>query len=138
MRRFSTRRVVRGRGLGSPSLCAAQSVSASDREALVRLRVDRGGRADEVDVLILIRQVDEVAAKGLPAGPLTNKIREGLAKGVDPKRIELVIRQMATHLETADRLMREMESSSGGTGTGARSEADGSLGIAGQVDDLGR
>lgn len=45
---------------------------------------------------------------------MTNKIREGLAKGADPKRIELVIRQMATHLETADRLMREMEPSSGG------------------------
>lgn len=101
-------------GPATPRLCAAQSVSASEREALVRLRVDRGGRAEEVDALV--RQADEVAAKGLPVGPLTNKIREGLAKGADPKRIELVIRQMATHLETADRLLREMEPASGGTG----------------------
>lgn len=101
-------------GLAAPGLCAAQSVSASEREALVRLRADRGGRAEEVDALI--RQADEAAAKGLPVGPLTNKIREGLAKGADPKRIELVIRQMATHLETADRLMREMEPASGGPG----------------------
>ena len=101
-------------GLAAPGLCAAQSVSVSEREALVRLRADRGGRAEDVDALI--RQADEAAAKGLPVGPLTNKIREGLAKGADPKRIELVIRQMATQLEMADRLMREVEPASGGTG----------------------
>ena len=68
--------------LAAPDLCAAQSVSASEREALVRLRTDRGGRAEEVDALI--RLADDAAAKGLPAAPLTNKIHEGLAKGVDP------------------------------------------------------
>jgi hypothetical protein len=60
----------------------------------------------------LIRQADEAAAKGLPAAPLTNKIREGLAKGHDAKRIELVVRQITTHLETADRLMLETEPTS--------------------------
>lgn len=99
-------------GLVAPKLCAAQSVSASEREALVRLGVDRGGRAEEVEALI--HQADEAAAKGLPAAPLTNKISEGLAKGYDPKRIEPVIRQMATHLETADRLLREMEPATAG------------------------
>ena len=39
-------------GLAAPGLCAAQSVSPSEREALVRLRADRGGRAEEVDALI--------------------------------------------------------------------------------------
>jgi hypothetical protein len=101
-------------GLGAPDLCAAQSVSAAERETLVRLLADRGGQADQVDALI--RLADQAAAKGLPASPLTNKIREGLAKGVDSKRIEAVIRQMATDLESADRLMREMEPASGGTG----------------------
>ena len=99
--------------LAAPALCAAQAVSASEREALVRLRTDRGGRAEEVDGLI--RLADDTAGKGLPAGPLANKIREGLAKGADPKRIELVIRQMASHLETADRLIVEIEPASGGT-----------------------
>lgn len=37
----------------------------------MRLRVDQGGRAEDVDALI--RLADEAAAKGLPAGPLTNK-----------------------------------------------------------------
>jgi hypothetical protein len=40
---------------------------------------------------------------------LTNKIREGLAKGADPKRIEVLIRQMVTDLEIADRLVRELD-----------------------------
>ena len=100
--------------LAVPELSAAQSVSPSERDALVRLRVDRGGRAEDVDPLI--RHADETAAKGLPAGPLTNKIREGLAKGHDPKRIELVIRQMALQLETADQLLREMSPSPAGAG----------------------
>ena len=104
-------------GLVAPHLCAAQSVSASEREALVRLRVDRGGRAEDVDTLI--RQAEDAAAKGLPAGVLTNKIREGLAKGADPKRIESVLRQMTTNLETADRLAREMDLTSGGVGRDA-------------------
>jgi hypothetical protein len=84
-------------GLAAPALSAAQSVSASDREALDRL-------------------VAEAAAKGLPAAPLTNKIQEGFAKGADPRRIELVVRQMAINLETADRLVREIEPTSAGAG----------------------
>jgi hypothetical protein len=93
--------------VAAANLCAAQSVSASERDALVRLRVERGGRAEEVDALI--RQADLAAARGLPVEPLTNKIREGLAKGVNPDRIELVVREMTTRLETANRLMGEMQ-----------------------------
>jgi hypothetical protein len=92
--------------LVGPVPSAAQSVSASERDALVRLRVSRGGRADEVDALI--RRADEASGRGLPAAPLTNKIREGLAKGVEPARIELVVSQMATQLETADRFVGEI------------------------------
>jgi hypothetical protein len=93
-----------------PTICEAQTISSSERDALVRLRVERGGRPDDVDALV--RHVDEAAAKGLPAHPLTNKIREGLAKGYDPERIAGVVRQMTVHLETADRLLRELQISS--------------------------
>ena len=119
--------------LAAPDLCTAQSVSASEREALVRLRVDQGGRAEDVDALI--RVADEAAAKKLPVEPMTNKIREGLAKRVDPKRIELVIRQMATQLETADRLIREMELASGGSGAAVALLAE-SLGSGLTQDDV--
>jgi hypothetical protein len=88
--------------------CAtAQAVSAADREALVRLRVERGGRPEEVEALL--RRADEAAAKGLPVQPVVNKIREGLAKGYDGRRIEPVIQVLVSNLEAADRLTRELE-----------------------------
>ncbi len=104
-------------GLTAPALSAAQAVSASERDALVKLRTDRGGQATDVDVLL--RLANEAAAKGMPLTPLINKIREGLAKGADPKRIEGVVRQMASHLETADRLLRESSPTSPGPGCDA-------------------
>ena len=96
----------------------AQSVAVADRDALVRLRVDRGGRAEEVDALI--RQADAAGSKGLPVAPLMNKIREGLAKGYEPKRIEAVIGSMMLRMETADRIVREVEP---GVAVGARDSA---------------
>jgi hypothetical protein len=87
---------------------AAQTLSADERQSLIKLHTDRGGRAGDVEVLIHV--ADETSAKGLPAESLTNKIREGLAKHVDPKRIEPVLRQMASDLETANRLVRDLVS----------------------------
>ena len=55
----------------------------------------------------------------VPPAPLANKIREGQAKGADPKRIEVVIRQMVTELETADQLVREVEPAAAGAGRDA-------------------
>lgn len=81
--------------LAAPAVSAAQA-PASDRDALDRI-------------------VAEATAKGLPAAPLSNKIQEGLAKGVDATRIELVVRQIATNLEQADRLVREIEPASAPT-----------------------
>ena len=106
--------VVVTAGAVTPGTAAAQAVSPSEREALARLRVSQGGRAEEVDPLV--RHADEAAEKGLPVGPLTNKIREGLAKGAALNRIEAVVRQMALDLETADRLLRELQPTTAGDG----------------------
>ena len=76
-------------GAALPAASSAQAVSPSEREALVRVRISQGGVAEEVDALL--RHADEAASKGLPVTPLTNKIREGLAKGAAPDRIEAVI-----------------------------------------------
>lgn len=94
-------------GTVAPGTALAQSVSAAEREALVRQRVARGGQAEEVDALL--RQADEARAKGLPAEPLTNKIREGLAKGVAPGRIGQVVGQMTSDLERASALLTELQ-----------------------------
>src|SRR5262245_41580244 len=76
-------------GLSAVAEAQQPAVTPAERESLVRLRTDRGGRAEEVDALLRI--ADEASANGLPAAPLTNKIREGLAKGADPKRIDTVV-----------------------------------------------
>src|SRR5262245_39503244 len=93
-----------------PVVSAAQMVSTTDRDGLVRQRTERGGRADEVDALV--RLVNEAAAKGLPTAPLINKVREGIAKNKDQKQIEAVVRQLTTHLDAADRVIHEIDSSS--------------------------
>jgi hypothetical protein len=100
----------------APRLCLGQSVSAADRETLLRLHVDRGGRAETVDALI--RVANEASAQGVPSASLVDKIREGLSKGAAPQRIEAVVRQMATHLEAADRLIRESDPAAGRTPAG--------------------
>ena len=81
--------------LAAPSAAMAQPVSAAEREALTR-------------------QAESAGARGLPVTPLMNKIREGVAKGHDAKRIELVVSQMVGHMETADRLVRDVEPGAAG------------------------
>jgi hypothetical protein len=98
--------------LMAPAVCGAQTVSAADRDAVVRQRTDRGGRAEEIDALI--RLANDAAAKGLPTAPLTNKIREGIAKNKDQKQIEAVVRQLAAQLEAADRVVRDVEPGAAG------------------------
>ena len=83
--------------LVTPRPTTAQSVASPDRDALVR-------------------QAEAAGAKGLPVAPLLSKIREGIAKGHDAKRIELVVSQMVTHMETADQIVREVEPTAAGTG----------------------
>ena len=126
--------------LAVPGLAAAQAVSETERAALVKMRTDRGGQAQEVDALIQL--ASDADAEGLPAVPLVNKIREGLAKGVEPARIEVVIRRMTADLETADRLIRELRPLSGGAGMDASvtllAEAIGSGVTTDEVSDLGR
>jgi len=98
--------------LATPPLAAAQAVSPPERDALVRLYVEKGGRAEDVE--LVIRRADDAAAKTLPVAPLTNKIREGIAKGYDAKRIDMVIQQMVAQFEGADRLLRELEPAAAG------------------------
>src|SRR5687768_2940639 len=83
-----------------PSAALAQAVSPAERDALVRLRTDRGGKPEDVDALL--KRADAASAAGLPAGPLVNKIREGLAKGYEPARIDAVVQQMVGNLGAAD------------------------------------
>ena len=83
----------------------ADSISAQDRDEIARLRSARGFAAEETSPLL--EQVNKAGERGLPVEPLANKVKEGLAKGVDPKRIDPVLRQMVTHFESAQEVLRE-------------------------------
>jgi hypothetical protein len=60
--------------------------------------------------------VNKAGERGLPTESLANKVKEGLAKGVEPQRIDPVLRQMVNHFETAQEVLRE---------TGSRGVAEG-------------
>jgi hypothetical protein len=99
---------VQGVGLALLSFATiafAQSLSIQDRDEINRLRSAQGYSAEEVNPLI--EQVTKAAEKGLPGEPLANKVKEGLAKGIEPKRIEPVLRQFIAHFENAQEVLRE-------------------------------
>ena len=105
-RRAAVWLITAGLVIGTSTAWAQQPAGAADREAIARLAADRGVSSE--DAATLLRPLDEAGAKGLPVAPLANKVREGLVKGADPKRIDTVVRQMAGHLGTADALLREL------------------------------
>ena len=83
----------------------ADSLSNQDREEINLLRLAQGHSAEDVNPLL--EQVTKAGEKGFPTEPLANKLKEGLAKGVEPKRIEPVLRQMVTHFDSAQELLQE-------------------------------
>lgn len=91
----------------------SESISPQDWEEIARLSAAKGLSADDIGVLI--EQVNKAGERGVPPEPLANKIKEGLAKGIDPQRIEPVVRRMAGHFESAQEVLKE---------AGARGVAD--------------
>ena len=83
----------------------AEPISVQEREEIARLSSTRGFAAEEVNQLI--EQVNKAGEKGIPTEPLANKVKEGLAKGIEPKRIDPVLRQLVTHFESAQEILRE-------------------------------
>lgn len=83
----------------------AESLSDQDRAEINRLRAAQRHSTD--DLKALLDQVNQAGERGLPVESLANKVKEGLAKGIDPKRIDPVIRQMASRLESAHEVLQE-------------------------------
>jgi hypothetical protein len=83
----------------------AESLSMQDREEINRLRTAQGHSAEAVNQLL--EQVSKAGERGLPTEPLANKVKEGLAKGVEPKRIDPVLKQMVGHFESAKEVLQE-------------------------------
>jgi len=87
---------------------AAESLSPQDRDEINRLRAAQGHSAE--DIKPLLEQVNKVGERGLPVESLANKVKEGLAKGIEPRRIDSVLRQMTSRLESAHEVLEEAKS----------------------------
>lgn len=85
----------------------AEPLSVQDREAITRFGLAQGRSANEIAPLL--DQVSKVGERGLPIESLLNKVKEGLAKGVEPKRIDPVLRQMTSRLESAHEVLEEVK-----------------------------
>ncbi|MGZ8381571.1 MAG: hypothetical protein ACXW4C_07940 [Nitrospira sp.] len=83
----------------------AEPLSVQDREAITRLGSAQGRSENEITPLL--DHVSKAGERGLPTESLLNKMREGLAKGVEPKRIDPVLRQMTSRLESAHEVLEE-------------------------------
>jgi len=83
----------------------AESLSPQDREEINRLRTAQGHSPEDINPLL--EQVNKAGERGLPVELLANKVKEGLAKGIEPKRIDPVLRQMTSRLESAHEVLEE-------------------------------
>jgi hypothetical protein len=83
----------------------AEPLSVQDREEIVHLGLAQGRSTRDLDPLL--EQVNKVGEKGFPTESMVNKVKEGLAKGVAPQRIDQVLRQMTERLESAHEVLEE-------------------------------
>lgn len=83
----------------------AEPLSVQDRDEIVRLGSAQGHALQDLNPLL--EQVKKVGEKGFPTDSMVNKVKEGLAKGVAPQRIDQVLRQMVDRLESAHEMLEE-------------------------------
>ena len=83
----------------------AEPLTVQDRDTITRLGSAQG--RSENEIAPLLDHVSKAGERGLPTESLLNKVREGLAKGVEPKRIDPVLRQMTSRLESAHEVLQE-------------------------------
>lgn len=88
---------------------SAEPLTAHDREEVNRIGSAQGRSAGEINPLL--DQVSKAGERGLPTESLLNKVKEGLAKGVEPQRIDPVLRQMTARLEAAHEVLEEAKTS---------------------------
>ncbi|MBH0178224.1 MAG: hypothetical protein HP491_10245 [Nitrospira sp.] len=86
----------------------AEPLSVQERDAITRLGSAQGRAISEINPLL--DQVSKAGERGLPTDSLLNKVKEGLAKGVEPTRIDPVLRQMTSRLESAHEVLEEAKS----------------------------
>jgi hypothetical protein len=94
-------------GLGSVFSGQSMTWALSQQEVseISQMGAAQGRSAEEMQRFI--EHAERLESQGLPSGPLLDKIKEGLAKGVEPNRMDSVLTKMSTNLESADGLLKE-------------------------------
>ena len=94
-------------GLGSVFSGQSMTWALSQQEVseISQMGAAQGRSAEEMQRFI--EHAERLESQGLPPGPLLDKIKEGLAKGVEPNRMDSVLTKMSTNLESADGLLKE-------------------------------
>ena len=107
-------------------------VAERDVADVIRQGAVRGVPASEL--IRLLDVVGQTKRRGLPASPVADKIKEGLAKGVPPERIESVASRIGGDLASARDIVRRAEQA--GVRVGA--PADRERAVEAVADVLGR
>ncbi len=102
-----------------PYVGQTASLPAKDVQDINRLGQARGHAPESIDRLL--EHAQKAIDQGLPERPIMNKIKEGLAKGASPERIQPVVRDMVGNLRDAREVLRD--ANSGGSEKGGNSRA---------------
>lgn len=114
-----------------PQVSHAASLPAKDVQEINQLGQARGHAPESINRLL--EHAQQAIDQGLPERPIMNKIKEGLAKGASPERIQPVVRDMVGNLRDAREVLRD--ATSGGSSDGG---ADNSRATEVMAEALGR
>jgi len=81
-------------------------IPADDVAIIVTRARDRQAGADTTKALL--KTVVEVQEKGLPTGPVLNRIQQGLSKGIPPEKISASSRRLADKLSAAQPIVNDL------------------------------
>jgi len=104
-----------------PQVSQAASLPAKDVQDINQLGQARGHAPESINRLL--EHAQQAIDQGLPERPIMNKIKEGLAKGASPERIQPVVRDMVGNLRDAREVLRDATSGSAGQEGGGNSRA---------------
>ncbi len=104
-----------------PQVIHAASLPTNDVQDINQLGQARGHAPESINRLL--EHAQQAVDQGLPERPIMNKIKEGLAKGASPERIQPVVRDMVENLRDAREVLRDTTSSGSGKGRGGNSRA---------------
>ncbi|MDH3504925.1 MAG: hypothetical protein OEZ41_04645 [Nitrospirota bacterium] len=97
-----------------PQVSHAASLPTKDVQDINQLGQARGHASESINRLL--EHAQQAIEQGLPERPIMNKIKEGLAKGASPERIQPVVRDMVRNLRDAREVLQD--AASGGSGQG--------------------